>query len=50
MLPLGKLLVETPEDLDDAEGGSGDRVREVTSGRGDTVSAWKWASVKNARS
>lgn len=33
MLSLGELLVQAPEDLDDAQGGGGDGVGEVTTGR-----------------
>lgn len=35
MLTLGKLLVESPENTDDGEGGRGDGVGEITTGRGD---------------
>ena len=36
VFPLGKLLVKTPEHLDNAKGGTGDRVREVTTRRADS--------------
>lgn len=34
MFPLGEFLIEPPEDLDDGEGGGGDWIGEITSGRG----------------
>lgn len=37
MLALGELLVETPEDLDDAEGGRCNGLREITSRRRDST-------------
>merc|ERR1719146_283062 len=37
VLPLGKLLVQTPEDLHDGEGGRCDRVGEVSTRRRDSA-------------
>ena len=37
MFPLGELLVQPPEDLDDTEGSGGDRVGEITTWWGHTV-------------
>jgi hypothetical protein len=43
VFPLGELLIQTPEDLYDTQGGGGYRIWEVTTGRWDGSYNTDWA-------